>query len=893
MLDRIEGNTAKGPDDEQAIQNGHPDFIVMKFGGTSVADVAAWPAIAARLHDALGRGQQPVLVLSALGDSSDKLEALGQSAAVGDEYVAHLAEFLHMHEAFGDAMGLDCMDILARYETTLRTVLLKIRESKNASPPLRAALMAQGELLSTELLTAWLRQRLEQVVWLDIREYLKSDEDPHLGSRHLSYLNASCKFDHDPVMLAHVRAEPNAVFVTQGFIASNKAGETVLLGRGGSDTSAALIAARLKARRLEIWTDVAGIFSGDPRRVPDARLLNHLTWQEAQEIASSGASVLHPRALSPVKHAGIEVAVQSMRHPDYPGTLIGGARSNDAPNVKAIATRRNVVLVSMETSGMWHEVGFLAKAFQCFSDLGLSIDLVSTSESNVSVTLDLPADDLEDDVLQDLQNRLAAFCKVQILEDAAVVSLVGHRIRAILHQIGQALELFEEHPIHLISQASNDLNLSFVIDDAQLDRLVQRLHGQLISNNTTPGLFGPSWRSMREPKTKESDTFGAFHTQEQAPKWWQARRGELIDLARQNGCAYVYNLASVDAAAATLNRLRHVDACFYAVKANNNPAILERIFQAGLGFECVSPGEIQHILALFPDIARDRLLFTPNFAPHADYEMAIKIGAHITLDNMHPLRHWAQTFSGQDIVLRVDPGRGRGHHSKVITAGVGSKFGIPMGDLDEARTLAAEAGSRIVGLHAHVGSGILDAQAWADTGRQLLQLLPNFPDVTLLNLGGGLGVAETPGQSGLDLEQLDDDLAVIRDSGFSGKVWLEPGRFLVSDAGVLLALVSQTKSKGNFEYLGLTTGMNSLIRPALYGSWHEIVNLSKMDEPLTKSVTIVGPNCESGDKLGDSRPFPSSAEGDVILVANAGAYGRVMGSQYNMRPPAVELVLES
>jgi diaminopimelate decarboxylase/aspartate kinase len=160
----------------------------------------------------------------------------------------------------------------------------------------------------------------------------------------------------------------------------------------------------------------------------------------------------------------------------------------------------------------------------------------------------------------------------------------------------------------------------------------------------------------------------------------------------------------------------------------------------------------------------------------------------------------------------------------------------------------------------------------------------------VLDLGGGIGVPDRPGQPEFNLPQLDQIL--LETLGSQGiELWLEPGRYLVAESGVLLARVTQLKNKGNFHYVGVATGMNSLIRPALYGAYHEIVNLSRLDEPADVPCRVVGPICESGDVLGESRLLPATQEGDLLLIANAGAYGRVMASHYNRRSPAEELFL--
>ena len=163
----------------------------------------------------------------------------------------------------------------------------------------------------------------------------------------------------------------------------------------------------------------------------------------------------------------------------------------------------------------------------------------------------------------------------------------------------------------------------------------------------------------------------------------------------------------------------------------------------------------------------------------------------------------------------------------------------------------------------------------------------------MVDLGGGIGVPEQAGQGSIDLAALDAGVARLRQRFPQIQFWMEPGRFLVARAGVLLASVTQLKDKGEVRYVGIATGMNSLIRPALYGAHHDIRNLTRLDAPLTDKVTVVGPICESADQLGSDRWLPATREGDVLLIANCGAYGYAMASNYNRRPPAAEFVLES
>jgi diaminopimelate decarboxylase/aspartate kinase len=854
-------------------------FVVLKFGGTSVSTAANWHNIAnvlrARLHD----GLRPLIVHSALSGITDRLEQL-LTLADGGDWQAAMDQIESRHRDLAKALGVTPSAELEEQFKRLRQIASGIALVGEVSDRLRARVMAQGELMATRLGALFLRAQGFDVEWIDARTVLKAEVRRSANSR-TAYLSATCKFEPDAAFQARC-AQTNKAWITQGFIASDDAGDTVLLGRGGSDTSGSYFAAKLAAKRLEIWTDVPGMFSANPRTVPTARLLRALEYDEAQEIASSGAKVLHPRCLMPVKQYGIPLFVYATQTPDLEGTEITAHGGDGEAHVKAVTIKKNITLVSMDTVGMWHQVGFLADAFQVFKDHGMSVDLVSTSETNVTVSLDPAANTLNQTALDALIADLGKLCRVETFGPCAAVSLVGRRIRAILHKLGEALELFEEQKIYLVTQAANDLNLTFVVDEAQGDRLVTRLHEITIQNSPDARILGPTWEQL----------YGAATKTEAAPtQWWQTRRDELLKICTQHTCAYVYDRATVLRQAQALQKLPGVQKVLFAMKANPNRELLKALNEQGIDFDCVAPGEILRLLELFPKIDRSRILFTLNFAPRSEYVWGFEQGVRVTLDNLHPLRHYPEVFKGRDVFVRIDTGTGRGHHDKVKTAGVHSKFGVPMFEMDELERLAKQAGVRIVGLHAHTGSGVFNVDNWREVGDILSQLTARFPSVTTVDLGGGLGVPEKMTDPELDLNALSVVLAQLQKQHPKLALWLEPGRYLVAQAGVLLAQVTQVKGKGDVKYVGVATGMNSLIRPALYGAHHDIVNLSRIDEPATEIVNIVGPICESGDQLGNDRLLPVSQEGDVLLIANAGAYGFAMSSHYNLRNPAEEIVI--
>ncbi len=857
--------------------------MVLKFGGTSVSSASNWHNIAGVLGRRIHEGLRPVVVHSAVSGITDRLESL-LTAALEGEYREALQRIETIHRDLAERLAVVPNEDFERHLEELGRFARQIAKTRELDDPMRANVMAMGELMATCLGAAFLNAQGMATAWVDARTVLHA-ERRHGTNVKASLLSATCDFAPDPALQADWRALDRVV-ITQGFIASNDAGQTVLLGRGGSDTSGAYFAAKLGAARLEIWTDVPGMFSANPRAVPSARLLRALHYDEAQEIASNGAKVLHPRCVMPVRQYNIPLHVYATQAPDLPGTVIRADVADSAAQVKAIAIKKGITLVSMDSPGMWHEVGFLADAFHVFKEQGMSVDLISTSETNVTVSLDPTANTLDPSALAKLATALGELCRVEILGPCASLSLLGHNIRGILHELGPAFELFQDHKVYLVSQAANDLNFTFVIDEAQGDRLVRQLHERLIQSIGSDKVLGPTWLQLFAPKDAAAPT---------AASWWEdpAKARRLEEIGARESSAFVYDMESIDAAIAAVRAVKSVGRWAYSMKANWHPAILRRIYAGGLTLECVSQGELMHAFAEVPALSPERVLFTPNFAPRSEYEYGLQMGVRVTLDNLHPLKAWPELFRGRDIFVRIDPGFGRGHHHHVRTAGVNSKFGILPGEADELAALAAAHGVRIVGLHAHTGSGILEVANWTETGTLLAELAARFPDVGVVDLGGGIGVPEQAGQGGIDLGALDAGVATLRRRFPRIEFWMEPGRFLVAKAGVLIATVTQLKSKGDVRYVGISTGMNSLIRPALYGAHHDIRNLTRLGEPPTDKVTVVGPICESADQLGSDRWLPPTREGDLLLIANCGAYGYAMGSHYNRRAPAGEFVLES
>ncbi len=860
-----------------------PDWIVLKFGGTSVSRRHRWDTIGQLMkRRADETGAHVLVVVSALTGVTNQLQVVCDGHADDAGTQARIAALVQQHEAFCIELGLEPAGVLEERLAALRALG---SDPRRASGDLawQAEVLGQGELLSSTLGVAYLRSQGMDVGWTDSREWLHARPLPN-QSDWSKWLSASCDFAGDAGLRRRFAAAGPALRIAQGFIARAPDGGTAILGRGGSDTSAAYFGALLGALRVEIWTDVPGMFSANPRAVPDARLLTRLDYEEAQEIATTGAKVLHPRCIHPCREARVPIWIRDTERPDMPGTVIDSA-AHTLPGVKAISSRRGIVLVSMETIGMWQQVGFLSDVFERFKAHGLSIDLIGSSEANVTVSLD-PSDNLVNtNVLDALCADLSQVCRVKVIAPCAAITLVGRGMRSLLHKLSDVWAEFGRERVHLISQSSNDLNLTFVVDEALADGILPRLHALLAQSGAMPvtetAVFGPSWRRIDQPAGNR------------ATPWWQDARERVLQLANAGTPRYLYHLPTVRQRARELSGIAAIDRRLFALKANPHPRVLKALEAEGFGFECVSGGELEHLFRTLPTLAPDRVLFTPSFAPRDEYAAALALGVHVTIDSTTPLRSWPDLFKGRQIVLRVDPGFGYGHHEKVRTGGKGAKFGLAAeavpGFLDAART----AGVRIAGLHAHIGSGILDAQHWHAVYAQLAALAEGIGTVGFIDVGGGLGVAYDPEAEPFDVAAYAAALAQVKAAYPQYALWVEPGRYLVAEAGALLLHVTQVASKQGLRRVGADGGMNTLMRPALYNAWHEIVNLSRLDEPDGEPCEVVGPICETGDVLGRQRRLPeATAEGDVLLVGHAGAYGAVMANRYNLRELPHEDVID-
>ena len=850
-----------------------PRWLVLKFGGTSVSARARWDNIgklaAGRARD---HGARVLVVVSALSGVTNALTAIADGAADSAERVAQLQQ---RHLDFLNDLDLDANVLDARL-AALRGLLDDARASARALD-WQAEVLAQGELLSSTIGAAYLQTRGLDIGWMDARDWLDALPPQPNQSAWAQRLSVNCQWQADTDWRARFGEQSTQLLITQGFIARHGDGGTAILGRGGSDTSAAYFGALLGARRVEIWTDVPGMFSANPREVPDARLLTRLDYYEAQEIATTGAKVLHPRSLRPCRNAGVPMAILDTERPALPGTSIDDT-AEPVPGVKAISRRNGIVLVSMESVAMWQQVGFLADVFALFKKHGLSVDLIGSAETNVTVSLDPSENLINTDVLARLSEDLAQVCRVKVIAPCAAITLVGRGMRSLLHKLQDVWAMFGRERVHLISQSSNDLNLTFVVDEAVADGMLPKLHAALIDSGAMPvheaSVFGPRWREIE----------GTFRPR-QSPWWRDAEQHEaLLTLARGQTPRYAYHLPTVRERARQLAAVGAVDRRYYAIKANSHPAILRALVEEGFGLECVSLGEVERVFAAVPALSPERVLFTPSFAPIDEYAAVLALGVTVTVDNVELLWRWPEVFRGHALWLRVDLGHGDGHHEKVNTGGKEAKFGLSAQRVDEFIEAARALQVRITGLHAHLGSGIETVGHWQEVVDELAGFARRIGSVEVLDIGGGLPIPYSDDDEPFDLDAWAQGLAQIKAVHPAFELAIEPGRFLVAEAGVLLARCTQVVEKDGVLRVGLDAGMNALLRPALYDAWHDIHNLSRLGDAALRDFDVVGPICESSDVFGHRVKLPVvTAPDDVLLIADAGAYGFSMASAYNLR----------
>ena len=450
-------------------------LIVSKFGGTSMGTlesmrqaaqiVAKKPAIRVVVVSATSGTTNQLLKIAELAKSELQAGLVGEIAALKSR---------HRELAIGLNGNDGLMNVLSALEYEFDLCVTGLNGSGEISAEKLDTLLAFGERWSSLLFTqALCNERGLQAEQIDARQFLKTDShfgkaEPNPAESAQQCQSLRKKIDQD-----------QTVYVTQGFIGSDDQGRTTTLGRGGSDYSAALFAEALQASELEIWTDVAGILTMDPRVVPTAKVIREISFAEAAEMANFGAKVLHPATLWPAVRARIPVFVGSTFAPDEAGTRILPESANAAPLIRAIAVRKQQTLITVSSLRMLNTPGFLAKMFEVLARHRLSIDLVTTSEVSVALTVDetsLGSNGIKVKAHTEMLNELRAFADVKIEEDLSLIAIIGN---ALDHSSGVAAKVFHaisEVNVRLICHGASEHNICFLVASSEAAEVAKRLH---------------------------------------------------------------------------------------------------------------------------------------------------------------------------------------------------------------------------------------------------------------------------------------------------------------------------------------------------------------------------------------------------------------------------------
>ena len=341
---------------------------------------------------------------------------------------------------------------------------------------------------------------------------------------------------------------------------------------------------------------------------------------------------------------------------------------------------------------------------------------------------------------------------------------------------------------------------------------------------------------------------------------------------------------------------------YYAAKANSNLSVLKILETEGACLDVVSPGEVS--MALATGFPAERILFTGTSARNDELKFLAGSNVTVNVDSLSQLDRLLKIAVPKILSVRVNPEIGAGHHDHCITAGKNTKFGLWESNALKAYRQAKNAGVERFGIHMHVGSGVLNVEPFLLALDKLLSVAKKAHDEVgvvfdFVDMGGGLGVPYKPEEKELDLTSFSEKVLTL----FKRKTaeynlgepffCVEPGRYLVCDASIMLTTVNTVKTTPFKKFVGVDAGFNTLVRPTMYGSYHHVLVANKLDAPEEETYDVVGPVCESGDVLAKDRRLPKVEEGDMLAVLNAGAYGYSMSSQYNARPRAAEVLVKN
>ncbi|SLM64769.1 MULTISPECIES: lysine-sensitive aspartokinase 3 [Dickeya] len=449
--------------------NTSTSLIIAKFGGTSVADFDAMNRSA---DIVLADPQVRVVVLSASAGVTNLLVALAEGLPAPERAV-QLDKLRQIQYAIIARLNQPAV-IREEIDRMLDNVTrLSEAAALATSHALTDELVSHGELMSTLLFVEILRERSVTAEWFDVRKIMRTNDRFGRAEPDCDALGELTRSQLAPRLA-------KGLVITQGFIGSEAKGRTTTLGRGGSDYTAALLGEALNVSRIDIWTDVPGIYTTDPRVVPSAHRIDQITFEEAAEMATFGAKVLHPATLLPAVRSDIPVFVGSSKDPAAGGTLVCNQTENP-PLFRALALRRKQTLLTLHSLNMLHARGFLAEVFSILARHNISVDLITTSEVNVALTLDTTGSTSTGDSLLSsaLLTELSSLCRVEVEENMSLVALIGNQLSQACGVGKEVFGVLEPFNIRLICYGASSHNLCFLVPANDAEQVVQTLHRNL------------------------------------------------------------------------------------------------------------------------------------------------------------------------------------------------------------------------------------------------------------------------------------------------------------------------------------------------------------------------------------------------------------------------------
>ncbi len=456
-------------------------MIVMKFGGTSVQDEVALTRVMQAIANQLEK--QPVVVLSAMGRSTNKLLEIASKASRGEVDAAGriLDELRESHvKVAGKLVSGELLKItvgrLEGYFEEISKIIQGLYLLGECTPRTKDAIASFGERMSTWILTQALREQGREVELLDSRQFIRTDDQ---------FTHATVLQDLSfPAIRESILGplQQGKIVVLQGFIGSTPAGITTTIGRGGSDHTASLVGAALGVEDIQIWTDVPGILTADPRLVPQVYKIKAISFAEASELAYFGAKVLHPSTLLPAIVRNIPVHVCSSSNIDQSGTVICAERIPSPDPIKSIACKKGITIINVHSTRMLLAYGFLRKIFEVFDHHQTVVDVVATSEVNVSLTID--STDKLDAILEDLRS----FAEVEVEGRMAMISVVGDNLKYTPGVAGRLFRAVETINVGMISLGASRINVTFLVEEDKMEEAVRYLHEEFFSS-PDPELF--------------------------------------------------------------------------------------------------------------------------------------------------------------------------------------------------------------------------------------------------------------------------------------------------------------------------------------------------------------------------------------------------------------------